>query len=91
MNEKMNLTESDRTILQAFVAQRGAGVDLIKKIIEFHLSDLIDIRNVDAKGNVGLQTCSRQLAYGKLEKIFSIIYSDEAHVSKEKKVNNQWQ
>lgn len=80
----------ERKTLESFVAQRGAGVELIKEIIEFHLSDLIDIRNIDPKGNVGLQTCSRQIAYDTLEQIFSVIFSDAQPEPKEVSEKNHW-
>lgn len=46
------------------------GIDVTKRVITENLLDLIDVRNIDPKGNMGLQALARQEAAKKLQEIF---------------------
>lgn len=73
-NEKLNLAQDDIDAIQALVSQKSLGVVALKKVVEYYMNDLLDIRNIDPKGNMGLQTLAAQRAHETLSSIFGDIY-----------------
>lgn len=91
--EKMDLDDSEESIIERMSENSTSEVKLIKKIIIFHLDRLRNIMLIDNKGNVGLQTCSRQEAYNALDKMFQQMFptkQDPVKKSTEKKIST-WQ
>jgi hypothetical protein len=80
--EELNLAQEDVDAIQALVSQKSLGVLAFKKVLEYYMNELKDIRNIDPKGNMGLQTLAAQLAYEKLEDFFKSIFLIEASTMK---------
>ena len=71
----------DDNEIQALGNLAGSGVNgygVMKKIFKSQIADLSSVMNIDPKGNVGLQTCARQLAYEMLCDVAEVIFPDEA-------------
>lgn len=85
---KIELDEKEINTLAAFSSKGGADVDALKKLFRLGEADLIDIRNIDPKGNVGLQTCARQEAQKILAQIKQIVFPEsEIRMEKPKPLN----
>lgn len=90
--EKLVLEQHDIDAIQALVSQKSTGVLAFKKVLEYHMNDLLDIRNIDPKGNMGLQTLAAQLAYQSISEIFESIFLIDAPSKKQDKGDkiSQW-
>ena len=51
-------------------------VAVLKKIFKHYIAQLESVRDIDPKGNVGLQTCSRQNALETIEEMELVIFPD---------------
>lgn len=74
--KKINLDQGEDTALEQFVGSGANYVKVIKKIFDFYLDDMKNIENIDPKGNVGLQTTSRQQAFTQLKNIRDTIFPE---------------
>ena len=54
--KKINLNAEDKQHLGGLVASNAPGLGVLKKILKHYMTELQDVRNIDPKGNVGLQT-----------------------------------
>lgn len=75
---KINLDENDSGALANLEASGAKGVDVLKKVFQFYMEDLMSINNIDPKGNMGLQALARQEAYGTLCEIAEIVFPSQA-------------
>ena len=78
--KQIKLDQSDENALAQMVGSGANYVKVLKKILNESIEDLIDVRNIDQKSNMGLQTYSRQLAAEKLIEIRDLIFPDQAEV-----------
>lgn len=86
---KIILSENDSESIKNLAESGSKGYTVIKNLFQDVLSDLNAISNIDPKGNVGLQTCSRQEAYKYLLDVAEIIFPDQGFKPKEiKTVDN---
>lgn len=76
---KINLTPDQQNALQNFEQNHPAVATLVKAVLKHHISELCDVRNIDAKGNMGLQALASQKATEQLVSIFEIIFPDIAN------------
>lgn len=72
--KKINLEQEDSLILERFAKSNSSDVKVIKKIFDFYINDLRDVRNIDPKGNMGLQALGAQLALTNLDEIRDLIF-----------------
>lgn len=63
------ISDDERLAIQRFIASNKPAWDLVRKVLSLHLEELRDIKKIDLKGNVGLQTCARSNAYDILSDI----------------------
>lgn len=82
--KKITLSDDEIDSLSVNSQQGSKGYTVQKKIFKEVLADLDSVTNIDPKGNVGLQTCARQLAHEYLLEIYELIFPDDAM-----KKNNQ--
>lgn len=75
---KIILQEDETKALENLAGSGANGYDVMKKVFQLHIRDLHSIMNIDPKGNVGLQTISRQHAYETLLDIAEIIFPNDA-------------
>ena len=90
---KPNLSEGEQATLERFRESNSHDLVLIKKLMVFYMEDLKNIMNIDPKGNVGLQTCSRQEAFKVVNAVAEIISPDIAKFAEKKEVKegiSQW-
>lgn len=77
MASKINLSQDDQVYLQNLASSGAKGYEVAKKIFNFYMNDLVNVLNIDAKGNVGLQTCARQEAYKILVEVSDLLFPGE--------------
>jgi hypothetical protein len=77
MTMKIEFTAEQVDILERFAREKSTPALLIKEVLKAHLNDLINVMNVDKKGNVGLQTCARQEAAMTIQSILDNIFPDD--------------
>lgn len=71
---KIPLEESELKALEQFVGSGANYVKVIAKIFNVAIEDLKNIENVDPKGNMGLQTLSRQDALKTVREVRDTIF-----------------
>lgn len=67
--EKIKLNDSDIEIIDAFIKSKHPAVAAIEKILNYHIEQSRDVRNIDRKGNMGLQALAMQNVQRVLENI----------------------
>lgn len=72
------LNEEEREALRTMVNGRGEGVAVLKKLFRKGILELKDVETINPKGNVGLQTCSRQEALKIVRDVFTNVFPDLA-------------
>lgn len=75
--KKILLDENEIQALGNLSTSGTKGYEVMKKIFKSQINDLASVMNIDPKGNVGLQTCARQLAYEMLADVAEAIFPDE--------------
>lgn len=65
------ISDDERLVIQRFIASNKPAWALVRKVLALHLEELKDIKKIDLKGNVGLQTCARSNAYDILSDILT--------------------
>lgn len=65
------VSDEERDIIRRFIASNKQAWALVLKVLALHLEELRDIKKIDLKGNVGLQTCARSNAYDILSDILT--------------------
>jgi hypothetical protein len=65
------VSDEEREIIRRFIASNKQAWALVLKVLALHLEELRDIKKIDLKGNVGLQTCARSNAYDILSDILT--------------------
>ena len=65
------ISDDEREIVRRFIASNRQAWALVQKVLGLHLDELKDIKKIDLKGNVGLQTCARSNAYDILSDILT--------------------
>lgn len=65
------ISDDERLVIQRFIASNKSAWALVRKVLALHLEELRDIKKIDLKGNVGLQTCARSNAYDILSDILT--------------------
>lgn len=63
--------KEDEEILRRFANGKSIEYEALIRVVNFHLTDLVDITNIDLEKNVGLQACGRANAFIFLKKIFT--------------------
>lgn len=71
MENQLRLSDEERESIQMFMASNRPAWALVRKVMQLHLEELRDIKKIDLKGNVGLQTCARSNAYDILSDILT--------------------
>lgn len=79
------LNEEEKEMLRTMVHGRGEGVAVLKKLFQKGILELKDVESINPKGNVGLQTCSRQEALKIVRDVFSNVFPEMA----DKKIGSQ--
>lgn len=74
--KKINLTPEQVNALEQHSNSGANGVKIIKAILTFYIEDLINIDNIDPKGNMGLQTLARQEAKKTLVEVRDLIFPE---------------
>lgn len=67
------MTLSEQQKQQILAVKDSPGVQVIIEVIASNIRELEDVRNIDAKGNMGLQALANQQAVKKLDDIFTKI------------------
>lgn len=75
---KIILDENDSAAVANIASSGTKGYEVLKKIFQEQMTDLTSVMNIDPKGNVGLQTCARQLAFDIIADIAEAIFPTEA-------------
>lgn len=75
--KKILLDENEIQALGNLSSSGMKGYEVMKKIFKSQINDLSSVMSIDPKGNVGLQTCARQLAYEMLADVAEVIFPDE--------------
>ncbi len=60
--KRSNIDATEKQNLESLIATNAPGVQVLKKILKHYMNELQDVRHIDPKGNVGLQTVSAQRA-----------------------------
>lgn len=68
------LSDQDKEHIANLVKSGGPGVEAIQRGLAATIAELLDIRGIDLKGNVGLQTCSRREAAEILERVYAEMF-----------------
>lgn len=88
-NQLFELTPSEERALNELVERNSEGVQVIKKIIEFHAEKLNSVLNIDEKGNMGLQALSRQYSLRFLQDVFKELFPVKLSIVQRK--TTKWQ
>jgi len=75
---KINLDENEQNALATFNNSGQNAIQVMKKIFTFYIEDLESVKNIDPKGNMGLQSLARQEALKIVEEMRDIIFPDLA-------------
>lgn len=90
---KINLDENKSNAIAKLMAIGGAGVEALKSLLLSAEAELDSVRNIDPKGNMGLQALAAQRAMEILLEIRSHIFPDSVRIEKsgsnEKKIS-EW-
>lgn len=84
--KKILLDENEIQALGNLSTSGTSGYGVMKKVFKSQINDLSSVMSIDPKGNVGLQTCARQLAYEMLCDVAEVIFPDEMKNIKASKV-----
>ncbi len=76
--KKIILDENEIQAIGNLATSGANGYAVMKKVFKSQINDLSSVMSIDPKGNVGLQTCARQLAYEMLCEVAETIFPDEA-------------
>lgn len=79
---KIDLEQNKLDAIQKLMAVGGAGVEALRELFSRAEAELSDVRNIDPKGNMGLQSLAAQQAIKVLDEIKSQIFPDETPVSR---------
>lgn len=74
---KINLEEGESNAIAKLMAVGGTGVEAIKKLFALAEAELVDVRNIDPKGNMGLQTLAAQKSLDALQEIMWQMFPDQ--------------
>lgn len=72
---KIILPEEETNALETMIRSGANGVKVLDRIFKESIEDLKNIKNIDPKSNMGLQTLARQLACEIVEDIQKLIFS----------------
>lgn len=75
---KINLSPEQQNALNSFEKTQPVVATLLKAVVKHHIAELCDVRNIDAKGNMGLQALAAQKSVEQLVSIFEIFFPDIA-------------
>lgn len=78
--KRIELEQDEVDALENLVNSGSTGVAVLKKIIKLHIEELESVRNIDPKGNMGLQTLARQNALEIVEDIAKMMFPDAGMV-----------
>jgi hypothetical protein len=76
--KKIQIDPAEQATLDSLLGSGAPGLALMRRIFDHYVDDLGDVRNIDPKGNVGLQTVARQEALNILEEIRGTIFTDSS-------------
>ena len=79
--KKIELEDDELAALEGLVRQGGTGIYAVKRIFAVAIENLGDIRNIDPKGNMGLQALAAQNACKMLEEVRDTIINARAPVA----------
>ena len=88
--KKIDLSPEEQNALSQLSVSESAWARVARKVLIEGVNELMDIRSIDPKGNVGLQTCANQRAAEILTELFSIIFpsiADEVGPPKGEKIS----
>lgn len=93
--KRMNLDQNEINALEQFEASGMNAVAVIKKIFNFHIAELDSIKNIDPKGNMGLQSLANQNALEAVEGIRDTVFQTVAQkkkvpIAEPEKTKSQW-
>lgn len=74
--KKIELPEIEKNTLAQFGRDGGQSAIVVKKVLQHAVDELLDIRSIDPKGNMGLQALAHQRAAEVLVEIFKEIFPD---------------
>ncbi len=75
---KIQLDQNEVNALEQLAGSGMNAYGVLKKIFKHYISDLESVRNIDPKGNMGLQTLARQEALKTVEEIAELLFPDAA-------------
>lgn len=65
--KKIQIDPAELSQLQNLIGMGAPGVKVLKKILDHYISELRDVRNIDASGNMGLQALAAKQALSVLD------------------------
>lgn len=87
--KKPNLSPEQHNALSGFEQSSPAVAELVRQVIQFYISELDSVKNIDAKGNMGLQALASQKSVETLEMIFEVLFPGISKIgtSEKKKIS----
>lgn len=76
---KIKLTNDQGNAIDKLIANGGAGVEALKELFNQAIAELSDIRNIDPKGNMGLQSLASQKALEIIDEIQHLTFPKESN------------
>lgn len=65
--KKIQIDPTELQQLHAMIAAAAPGIKVLRKILDHYINELRDVRNIDDKGNMGLQAKAAQEALAVLD------------------------
>lgn len=81
--KKIDLTIDESKALENFASSGHQAYPVLKKMFKHYQEDLGSVKNIDNKGNMGLQALARQNALEIVEEIAEKIFVDSPPVRRE--------
>ncbi len=82
---KIQLDENKSNAIEKLMGVGGAGVEALKELFERAEAELGDVRNIDPKGNMGLQTLAAQKAIETVDELKKHIFPESMDLNTGKK------
>lgn len=90
---KINLDEDKSNAIARLMQVGGAGVEALKELFQAAEAELNSVKNIDPKGNMGLQALASQKALETVVEIRANLFPDSVRIEKvngEEKRISQW-
>ena len=73
---KINLEEGKSNAIAKLMGVGGTGVEALRELFASAIAELSDVRNIDPKGNMGLQALASQKAVEALQEVQGHIFPE---------------